>query len=229
VDTTSSDRSSASAPTATRERARWLALGAIAGPVLFTLAWMVLGPLRPGYSSVSQQMSTLAVGPNGGFMRAAFLLYGLLVAVGVVAIFQGLRHELGAVGRWTCTVLLLLSPLGVLWAGIFTIDHLAMHTIGVVVGLGTPVITFPIVGLLLRRVPGWRRLGTLMLLGGPLTLALLIGFSNSVPQSVMRAGGGGGSLGLWQRAMGIEVQAWFVALAWLAYRHATVRSALSAS
>src|SRR6266700_6882976 len=47
-------------PARAQETARWLALGAIAGPVLFTLAWIVLGPLRPGYTSVSEQMSALA-------------------------------------------------------------------------------------------------------------------------------------------------------------------------
>jgi Protein of unknown function (DUF998) len=207
-----------------QETTRWLTLGAVAGPALFTLAFIVLGLLRPGYSSVSEQVSTLAIGPNGGLMRAAFLLDGLLVTVGVVAVFLGLRHDLGAVARWACTVLLALSPLGILWAGIFTRDHLALHTLGVVVGLGTPVITFLVVGLVLRRVPSWRRLGTLMLLACPLTVALLVGFTNSVPPSVMRAGGAGGSLGLWQRAMGIEVQAWFVAMGWLAFRR-TQRSA----
>ena len=201
-----------------QETTRWLALGAIAGPVLFTLAFIVLGPLRPGYSSVSEQVSTLAVGPNGEFMRAAFLLDGVLVTVGVIAVFQGLRYELGTGVRRICTVLLALSPLGLLWAGIFTKDHLALHTLGVVVGIGSPVITFPVVALMLRRAPNWRRFGTLMLLGCPLTLALLVGFTTSVPPAVMRVGGAGGSLGLWQRALGIEVQAWFVAMGWLAFR-----------
>lgn len=198
--------------------ARWLALGTAAGPVLFTLAFIVLGSLRPGYSSVSGQVSTLAVGPNGAFMRAAFLLDGLLTTVGVVAVFQGLRHELGMVARWACAVLLALSPLGLLWAGIFTIDYGAVHALGPIVAFGTPVVTYPVVGLLLRRAPSWRRFATVMLLGGPLTLALLVGFTNSVPQSVMRAGGAGGSLGLWQRGLGTEVFAWFVAMGWLAFR-----------
>src|SRR5262245_26588693 len=132
---------------------RWLALGAVAGPVLFTLAFAVLGRQRPGYSSVSEQISTLAVGPHGELMRAAFLLDGLLVTVGVLAVFHGLRYELGTVVRWTCTVLLALSPLGVLWAGIVTKDHLTLHTLGVVVGTGSPVITLPVVGLMLRRAP----------------------------------------------------------------------------
>jgi hypothetical protein len=114
-------------------------------------------------------------------MRAAFLLYGVLVTVGLIAVFQGVKRELGAVACWACTVLLALSPLGILWAGIFTMDTLALHNIGMQAAIGTPVITLPIVGLMLGGAPSWRRFGTLMLLGGPLTLALLIGFINSVP------------------------------------------------
>ena len=204
------------AAAATPDLDRWLALGAVVGPVLLTLGAFALAPLHAGYSIVSDQASALAIGPNGAFMRAAFLLYGVLVTVGVVAVFHGLRHELGTVARWTCTVLLALSPLGILWAGIYTMDHLALHTVGAELAFGTPVIAFPIVGLMLRRAPSWRRFGTLMILGGPLTLALLIGFINSVPPSVLSSGAAGaGSLGLWQRALGIEVFAWYAALGWL--------------
>ena len=49
------------------EANRWLALGAVAGPALFTLAWFVLGFLSPGftlfgtriapYSAISQPIS----------------------------------------------------------------------------------------------------------------------------------------------------------------------------
>src|SRR6266699_711729 len=118
------------------------------------------------------------------------------------------------------TVLLVLSPLGVLWAGIFTMDLLALHTLGTLVAFCTPVIAFPIVGLVLRHVPEWKRFGTWMLLGCLLTLALLVGFTTSVPPHINWATGGG-SLGLWQRALGIEVQAWFVAMGVLAFRRAS--------
>ncbi len=30
---------------------RWLTLGAVVGPILFTLAWMILGKLSPGYTA----------------------------------------------------------------------------------------------------------------------------------------------------------------------------------
>ncbi len=202
-----------------RYSSRWLMLGAVVGPVLFTLAAFALAPLHPGYSIVSQPMSALAIGPNGEFMRAAFLLYGFLVTIGVIAVFQSLKHELGAAARLVCTVLLALSPLGILWAGIFTMapETLGLHTLGATVAFSTPIIVFPVVGLILRRAPSWRHFGTWMLLGGPLTLALLIGFTMSVPPSQMVTGGG--SFGLWQRALAIEVFAWYTALGWIAFRH----------
>src|SRR6266516_7722670 len=105
------------APSATR----WLALGAVVGPVLFTLAWLVLGELSPGYtawgtriapySPISQGISGLGLGITAPFMNTAFVFSGLLILAGVVGIFQGIR-EMGALARWSCTVLLALLPLG---------------------------------------------------------------------------------------------------------------------
>ncbi len=60
------------------EATRWLALGAVVGQVLGTLVWIVLGCVHPGYSSISQPVSALSIGPNGAFMDAAFMLDGLL-------------------------------------------------------------------------------------------------------------------------------------------------------
>src|SRR5213592_695348 len=104
-----------------QETTHWLALGAVAGPVLFTVAWFVLGLLSPGftifgtkiapYSPVSAGISGLGLGPTAPFMNAAFVLNGLLLAVGVVGTFHSIR-EMSTVARWSCTVLLGLSPLG---------------------------------------------------------------------------------------------------------------------
>ena len=191
-----------------------LMLAAVAGPILFIAASFALAPLHPGYSIVKQQVSALAIGPNGEFMRTAFLLYGVLTTAGVIAVFRSLEDQLGPVSRWLCTALLALSPIGILWAGLFTMDHLALHNIGGQAAFASPVLTLPIVGLILRRVPGWRGFGTAMILAGPLTLALLIGFITSVPPSEYATGGG--TLGLWQRALGFETFAWFAALGWWA-------------
>lgn len=152
-------------------------------------------------------------------MRAVYLLNGFLLSAGVLVVFQSFKHQFGAVARWACTLLLALSPLGVLWDGIFTLQTLAIHNQGVYVAAGTPVISFLIVGLVLRRVPSWKRFGTWMLLGCPLTLALIVGFTTAVPLSELAIGGG--SIGLWQRALITEIQAWYVALGVLAFRRAS--------
>jgi hypothetical membrane protein len=198
---------------------RWLALGTIVGSVLFVLTWLVLGQLHPNYSPVSQYISDLELGPGGVLMRTVYVLNGLLLTVGTIAIFQGSKQTFGAVARWSCIVLLVLSPLGVLWDGIFTLNTLALHNLGVYMAASTPVIAFLIVGLVLRRVPEWKHFGTWMLVGCPLTLALIVGFTTSVPMSELVTGGG--SIGLWQRALITEIQAWYVAMGWLAFRRAS--------
>ncbi|AJY73555.1 DUF998 domain-containing protein [Paenibacillus beijingensis] len=98
---------------------RWLALGAVAGPIMFTLAYTILGFLRPGYSLVSEPVSGLGVGANAFAMNASFVLLGLLIFVGVIGIFRSMK-ELGAVARWSCIILLELSPIGAIICGLYT-------------------------------------------------------------------------------------------------------------
>src|SRR6266542_4736936 len=118
-------------PPPTGETARLMALGAVAGPILFTVAWLVLGFLSPGftifgtriapYSPLSAGISGLGLGPTAPFMNAAFVLCGLLIAAGAVGIFHGIR-EMGPVARWSCTALLALSGVGAVMDGIFTLE-----------------------------------------------------------------------------------------------------------
>src|SRR5437870_469577 len=68
---------------------RWLTLSAVVGPVLFTLAWGILGAISPGYtawgiriapySPVSQPISGLGLGPTAPFMNLAFVIGALLI------------------------------------------------------------------------------------------------------------------------------------------------------
>src|ERR1700694_2474550 len=77
---------------------RWLALGAVAGPILFTVGWFVLGFVSPGYtmwgarvapySAVSQPLSGLGLGPTGSAMNAIFIVSGLLIVVGAIGVFR---------------------------------------------------------------------------------------------------------------------------------------------
>lgn len=205
---------------------RWSALGAIAGPVLFTLAWVILGFLSPGYtawgvhiapySPLSQPISGLGLGPTAPFMNAAFILSGLLLLVGVVGIFQNIR-EMSTLARRICTVLLALTPLGMIVDGFFTLESILPHTMGFLLGGVTPVLSFIVCGLFLRRITSFRRFGTWLLLGSPLTLALTVLYFLTFTPTL--AGIQTGVAGLTERMLVIEVFAWFAILGALAFRH----------
>lgn len=216
-----SKSASLAAPSATR----WLALGAVVGPVLLTVAWVVLGFISPGYtawgirfapySPMSQPISGLGLGPTAPFMNAAFILYGLFLLAGVVGIFQAIR-EISAVARWSCAVLLALSAVGAVIDGIFTLQSFFPHFVGFGLGCGTPVLSFLVTGFLLRRVPSFRRFGNWLMLGSPLTLVLLVLSQATFNQATIVAGQG--VAGLTERILIVEVSFWFMALGWLAFR-----------
>jgi hypothetical protein len=197
--------------------APWLALGAVVGPVIFAVAWVVLGLVRSGYSAISQPISALAIGPNGTPMDAAFLADGILTMVGVVAALVVFRRSMSTRSFSIIAALLLVSPLGILWDGIFTMNELVLHTIGAQVAIGIPIIAFPVAGMMIRRTSSLRQFRGLLLFAAPLILVLLIGFMTSVPLIQMATGGG--YYGLWERALAIVVQSCYVALGCLAFRN----------
>lgn len=198
--------------------ARWLALSAVAGPLVLTLAWVVLGGLRPGYSHISQPISGLGVGLGAQWMNAAFVLSGSLILVGVVAAFRSIA-DLGPAARWACIALLALSPLGGVMDGVFTYQSFFLHFVGFLIAFGTTVPGFLVAGLLLRRVPRWRLFGGGLMLAGPLTLVATGLFLATFNPA--EAGAGRGVAGLTERIALVEMQGWFVALGWLAFRRAS--------
>ncbi len=205
--------------TTTREATRWLALCAVAGQALFTLAWFVLGFLSPGftifgtriqpYSAITTPLSGLGLGPTAPFMNAAFIAGGLLTLVGAAGIFQSIRG-LSSAARWSCTVLFGLSGLGMMMDGIFTLESFMPHMLGFLLGSGMPVLGFVAAGLLLRRMPGWRTFGSWLIAAGPLTLALLIVSLATFNQAAIAAGTG--LAGLTERILCVELSAWWMAL-----------------
>ena len=224
-----SDTSPAQTSLAPSRAARLAALGAVAGPALFTLAWLVLGFLSTGYtiygtriapySPISQPVSGLGMGVTAPYMNAAFVLgAGLLTMIGVVGVFATLRAYGGRVRRAVCAGLLCLSPLGLGLCGIFTIEYPLVHLACFVLFVLTPFVSFPVAVRFLRRVPGWRRFSTALLVAVPVTVAMLAWFFLSYDQAAITVGQG--ISGIPERLLLIEVQAWFVALGWLGYRRA---------
>jgi uncharacterized membrane protein len=205
--------------------ARWLALGAVVGPVLFTLAWIVLGAISPGYtawgvtfapySPIVQPISGLGLGPTAPYMNAAFVLCGAFILVGVIGIFLSFR-EISAIARWSCAALLAVSALGLAMDGVFTLESFFLHFVGFGLGCGAAALGFFATGFALRRVPRYRGFGNVLLLAGPLTVALIILSQATFDQAAIVAGQG--IAGLTERILVVEVLAWFAALGWLAFR-----------
>ena len=216
--------------TTTRKYSAWLALGAVAGPVLLTLAWFVLGFISPGYtmwgtriapySIISQPLSGLGLGPTGPFMNAAFIASGLLIVVGAIGVF-GAIPELSPSARWIGTALFALPGLGSVMDGIFTLEHFLFHFLGFGLAL-TTVVGFPVIGFLLRRVRGWRGFGSWLMVAGPVTLALTVLYFATFTPTI--EGVRHGVAGLTERILVLELQAWYVAIGWLAFRRAGLGS-----
>lgn len=206
--------------------ARWLALGAVAGPLLFTVAWFVLGFLSPGYSiggdlispysSISQPISGLGMGVTAPFMNTAFVLSGLLIVAGLVGVFQVVDADVRRGAGTACAALLALSPCGLVLAGLFDLEAPVPHHAGFLLITVTPVASLLLAGCYFRSVPRWRRFGSRLLVASPLTLLLVVLFFLTFDQAQTAAGNG--VAGLTSRILAIEVLGWFAAMGWSAFR-----------
>jgi hypothetical protein len=205
---------------------RWLALGAVAGPVLFTTAWLVLGAVSPGYtifgtwispySAITQPISGLGLGETARYMNPAFIIGGLLLLAGVIGVVLRLPPGGRPVVRIASLILLGLAPIGLIIIGFFTLESPAQHLSGAMLILATPVVSFLVTGLHVRGLPGWHTIGNGLLLAAPLTLVLFVVYTLSFNQAAVAAGHG--VAGLSQRLLFVEILTWFVAMGWLAYR-----------
>jgi len=188
------------------------ALWAAVGPIFFALAYTILGFIRPGYSLVSEPISGLGVGDYAIFMNASFVLMGLMIFIGIIGVFRSITGLI-PVARRSCFILLQLSPIGAVLCGFFTYEHFLFHTLGFFLACGMPVICYPIVGFILRCVPRYRRFAAWLIAGGPVTLILFIWFMATFDYLNTDTG----TAGLIERILIVEVQAFYVALGWLAY------------
>src|SRR5215470_10149323 len=75
-----------------------LAWGLIAGAVLFSDAWVILGAVRPDYSWVTQPISGLGIGPGAALMNTSFVVLGVLTVTGTVGTFR-LFEDISPISR----------------------------------------------------------------------------------------------------------------------------------
>ncbi|HLZ31621.1 MAG TPA: DUF998 domain-containing protein [Chloroflexota bacterium] len=200
---------------------RWLPLGGVLGPLGYTVAWLVLGMLSPGYtawgvhiapySPISQSISGLGLGVTAPYMNAAFVLNGVLMLLAAIGIAAPLPRS-----RRTVFIALALPGIGSILDGVFTLESFLGHTAGFALAL-TSIIGFPLTGALVRRLGGWTRISTCLLAAGPLTLVLAIAYF--VTFSPTPEGALTGVAGLTERLLVLELQLWYAVLGWRAFRH----------
>jgi hypothetical protein len=151
------------------------------GAAVFTLAWIVLGAISPGYrlfdlviepySPVSQPVSGLGLGVTAPWMNAAFVVGGALILGGAVGVKRRLpRTRLATAGL----VVAALTGVGMIIDGVFTLESVLLHLVGFLLAIPAAGIGFVLLGLALRRERP--RLGILLLATGPLVIALFVWF-----------------------------------------------------
>ena len=92
----------------------FLAVGAV-GPVLFIVVSTLLGFLDPGFDVMTEPVSALAWGPLGWVQTANFYALG----AATIAFAVGLSRDLEGRGRMGAAILLSISGLALILAGIF--------------------------------------------------------------------------------------------------------------
>jgi hypothetical protein len=191
-------------PENNRSAASRLALLVPAGAILFTLAWLILGAVSPGYelfghvispySWISQPVSGLGLGVTGPWMNAAFIVGGLLVLAGTLATARGwTRRGLAVTGF----ALMTLTGVGMIVCGVFTLESMMLHLLGFLLAVPLPAVGFILAGAALRRTD--RRLAADGIAGGATAHVLFAVFMAIFDAS--GAGGNEGVAGLVQRLL----------------------------
>lgn len=157
---------------------RVLGMAGIAGPLLFTIAFILQGLFRPGYSHLSEPVSALTAGTGGWVQDLNFFVFGPLVVMFGIGLHLGVRPtRFGAVGP----ALLVVSGIGLVLAGAFpardasgafevTPAHLASAFL-VFLGTGAGFIA---VSRRMDKDPSWRGLCDYVLASGITVVVLFL-------------------------------------------------------
>lgn len=194
---------------------RKLPLLALVGVALFTLSWLVLGFISPGYrlfdivvepySVIAQPISGLGLGLTGPYMNTAFVLSGVLLIAGVIGI---VRNWPAARGRIASGILLGLSGVGLIICGLFTFESPMLHLLGFLLAIAMPGIGFLVAGVSLRRA--WPRFSVWLYAASALSIGGLVLFQ--LIFDPYRAGENVGWAGLEQRIVAVIVLGTIAAL-----------------
>jgi hypothetical membrane protein len=199
---------------------RWLALGGVAGPLLFVLAFTVAGLLRPGYSPVDQAISDLGIHEGAWIVNGSLVILGLSLVGFVISFARSIRPRSPMALRVAGAALLAAVGLGYGVAGIVPETNPLHWQLGAPLVYGGAILGFLLAGLLLRRSPAWRGWAAVTLLASLATL-VLVGLTFYTFSFYEFTGGPapvGQYGGLMERVLFIEILAWYAAVGWRLFR-----------
>jgi hypothetical protein len=180
---------------------KWLSFCAIIGPIILTLGWIILGLIVPPFQNeyginggiigtITSPISGIGVGLYGFLFNLCFILCGLFTIIGFLGVFLILDNKYSR-NHWITFSLLILSPIGFIFAGIFNLAvSVPLHMVGFLLACGTPVISFFAAGFYFRKYASLKYLGNSLFIGSIITLILLIICFNAFDYEVIAAGKG---------------------------------------
>lgn len=182
--------------------ARWLALGGVLGPALFTVVTIIASWLRPGYDHVSSFISALGA---DGTPRAELMNYGAFLPAGLLFTDFGAGLLFGLPKDRVvklAAVLVMFFGLGVVTDGLASCDpgcpnvgsrENAIHNTVAPVAFVSIIVAMATLGIRLRRWPEWRGFSAYSLTSSVLALFFLAAVVSSLESRDFT--------GLWQRLM----------------------------
>jgi hypothetical membrane protein len=160
--------------------APFLVLAGVVGPMFFVLVFTIDGWWSPGYSPLSQSVSSLGTtGTSAWIQNANFVVFGLLLMTFAIGFWQLMREVLGKESVWVTTLLLILTGAGLVNDGFFTQDtvttlHGLLHALGFLIIFASLIVALLLIGRQLRTITAWRGLGWYSTITGLLTLGVLV-------------------------------------------------------
>jgi hypothetical membrane protein len=190
---------------------RFIALGGVVGPLLFTLTTVICASLRPDYSHISQFISELGAtgSPNAYLMNfAGFIPAGLMIALLGLSLILKLPKKF-----LTLTGSVFITAFGIcmIVVGIFSNDFPELpeeagslsnriHDQVSLLMFLSVIIGILMLGISFRKLPSWRSIWIYSVLSSLISLGLLIALINSIPSLKYT--------GMWQRLFLLSIFLW---------------------
>ena len=200
---------------------RTLALGGVAGPVLFSSTVIVAASLRPDYSHLTNFISELGARdtPNAALMNyVGFIPAGLLIAASGVPLAGALLSR-GL--PWISAALVMVFGLGLAASGVMSCDpgcprsggslESRIHDVIAPVTFLSLIVAAGVFGIHARRDVMWRPLSVYSLLTSAFALCFLLIVAGSLETRTLT--------GLWQRLLLAVLLLWCAIAGWRVFRH----------